>query len=142
MENDFNTFVIQNYSLFALLGVVLILIVGSEFRRATAGFKDISPAEATRMLNHDDAVLVDVRDVNEHSQGHIGQDVHVPLGELPKRVGELEAYKERPVIAYCRSGHRSRTACAQLRKQGFTTVYNLAGGIMAWESAHLPTTRK
>lgn len=142
MENDFSTFVTQNYSLFALLGVIVIFIIGSEFRQVAAGIKEVSPAEATRLLNHDDAVLVDVRDINEHSQGHIGQDVHVPLAELSGRITELEAYKSRPVIAYCRSGHRSRSACAKLRKQGFATVYNLAGGILAWENAHLPITRK
>jgi rhodanese-related sulfurtransferase len=63
--------------------------------------------------------------------------VHVPLGQLAKHA-ELGKYKNRPVIAICRSGMRSGRACSVLRKNGFEQVYNLAGGISAWERANMP----
>lgn len=142
MQADFSTFVAQNYSLFALLGVIIVMIAVTEFRRATAGFREITPTEATRLLSHEQAVILDVREPKEHSQGHIVDDLFVPLAELEGRMAELDRYKEQPLIVYCRSGHRSRSACAKLAKRGFTRLYNLAGGILAWENAHLPVSRK
>jgi rhodanese-related sulfurtransferase len=57
-------------------------------------------------------------------------------------LGQLERHKERPIIVNCRSGATSQIACKELRKGGFEQVYNLRGGIMAWQSANLPVRRK
>ena len=64
------------------------------------------------------------------------------MKQLPQRVAELEKLKSRPVIAYCRSGSRSGGAGSILKKNGFETVYNLGGGIMAWQNANLPLNKK
>ena len=65
----------------------------------------------------------------------------IPLGELRNRIGELEKYKTKPIIMVCRSGSRSAGACGILSKQGFTEVYNLAGGMIAWQQSNLPTEK-
>ena len=90
------------------------------------------------LVNEQDAVFLDVREPTEVAAGRIGEADHIPLSALSKRMGELEGIKARPVIAYCRSGSRSMSACGQLRKAGFESVYNLAGGILAWQNADLP----
>lgn len=93
--------------------------------------------EATQLINHQNAVVLDVREDSEFYAGHVPHSVHVPLGQLAKHA-ELEKYKNRPVIAICRSGMRSGRACSVLHKNGFEQVYNLAGGITAWERANMP----
>ena len=54
----------------------------------------------------------------------------------------LEKHKSRPIVVACRSGAQSATACRILRKHGFEKVHNLRGGVLAWQSANLPLTRK
>lgn len=102
-----------------------------------SGVREVGTLEATRLINHQNAVVLDVREDSEFYAGHIPHSVHVPLGQLAKHA-ELEKYKNRPVIAICRSGMRSGRACGVLRKNGFEQVYNLAGGITAWERANMP----
>ncbi|MEJ2686112.1 MAG: rhodanese-like domain-containing protein [Gammaproteobacteria bacterium] len=134
-------FVVRHWELVAALVALLALLVGNEIQRKLRGIRDVGPMEATQMLNHKDALLLDVREEKEYREGHIGDAVHIPLAALAGRVDELEKHKDRPVVAYCRSGQRSARAGAMLRKQGFE-VYNLGGGILAWQNANLPTTRK
>ncbi|TAH50434.1 MAG: rhodanese-like domain-containing protein [Betaproteobacteria bacterium] len=102
----------------------------------------LSPVEATLLINREDAIVVDVRDQGEYAQGHIPNARHVPLAELARRTGELEKFKERPLILCCASGNRSGSAMAQLKKAGFEKLYNLRGGLIEWEKAGQPISRK
>lgn len=128
---------------FALFAV-LAAIVFTEWRRKAVGVRGISSAEAVRMVNDDDALMLDVREAAEYKGGHILDSVHIPLSKLAERVAELEKYKSanRPIIAYCRSGARSMTACGTLRKHGFEQLFNLAGGIAEWQHNSLPVTTR
>ncbi|MEW6314286.1 MAG: rhodanese-like domain-containing protein [Pseudomonadota bacterium] len=101
----------------------------------------VGTLEATQLINQKDALLLDVRENHEYAAGHLPNSRHIPLGKLKDRLGEIEKYKQKPVVVYCRSGQRSASACATLRKQGFTQVRNLKGGIMAWEAAGLPVQK-
>ncbi len=131
----------NNLMLVAAFVVVLTMLISTEYSRATRGFDDISPTEATRLLNHENTLMLDIRTIGEHRQGHIIDSKHVPTGELNTRLSELDKYKNDHVVAYCRSGNRSVAACRILKSNGFENVYNLGGGIMAWEGANLPTTK-
>ena len=106
------------------------------------GGNGISPAEATLKINRDDAVVIDVRDNAEWAAGRIAGARHMALDQLPKRLGELDKFKERPLVVYCASGNRSASACSMLRKAGFAQVFNLEGGLPAWREANLPVTTK
>ncbi|MDD3609462.1 MAG: rhodanese-like domain-containing protein [Halothiobacillaceae bacterium] len=125
----------------ALFGIIGLMAAG-EVSRKLRRYTEISPAEAARLIGKDDTLLLDVREPDEFRQGHIRNATHVPLGKLAARVAEFEAYKDKPVVIYCRSGNRSGVACAQLAKQGFTIVHNLAGGILAWQHDNLPVKKK
>ena len=127
--------------LVAAFVIVLGMLISNEINRMTRGFDDISPIDATKLLNHETAVLVDIRTAAENREGHILNSKHIPTNELMTRLKELEKHKHDHVIAYCRSGNRSVAACKILKKHGFDNVHNLGGGIMAWESANLPVTR-
>ena len=102
----------------------------------------ISPSAATLLINRQDAVVLDVREPAEFADGHISKAHPVPLGQLAKRLDELQRFKDLPVIVVCRSGNRSANACGILKKSGFAQVLNLSGGMSAWEQAGLPVTKK
>lgn len=125
----------------AFLGT-LGLLVFLEASRLFGGAKSVGPSEATQLNNREDAIFLDIREDNEYRNGHIPGAIHIPLKQLPERVSELEKYRARPVIACCRSGNRSTSAGSILAKHGFERVYNLAGGIAAWQSANLPVNKK
>ncbi len=82
-----------------------------------------------------DFELLDVRQPKEYKQSHIPGSRLIPLGELPARLGELD--RRKPVIAYCAVGGRSKAAAQFLAGQGFSEVYNLAGGIKAWDGGQV-----
>ena len=75
-------------------------------------------------------IILDVRQPEEYRSGHLPGAVFIPLPDLINKVGELDHAK--PIIAYCRSGNRSRAAAAFLLSYGFSKVYSMDGGITAW----------
>lgn len=105
------------------------------------GIKDVDHIVATQLINHKSALVLDVREQGEYDSGHILNSKLVPLGKLRERIGELEKYRDKPILVVCRSGMRSASACALLGKQGFAQAYNLEGGVMAWQKASLPLER-
>ena len=118
------------------------LLLASEFSRRLSGMKSVGPVEATQLSNRENAVFLDIRDEGEYRAGHIPEAIHIPLKRLPERVAELGKKKDFPIIAYCRSGSRSTRAGSILKKHGFENVYNLGGGLTAWQGANLPVSKK
>jgi rhodanese-related sulfurtransferase len=117
------------------------IIVWYEVKRATRGYQDLEPAAATRLMNHDDALMVDVRSAADFDKGHILNAVNVPEAELGDRLGELTKRAGRPVIVYCGNGLASGRTASRLVGAGVKPVYNLKGGLAAWEGAALPVVR-
>jgi rhodanese-related sulfurtransferase len=134
-------FVQQNIMWVAIAAISGGMLLWQTLRSGSGGAK-VSPLQATLMINREDAVVVDVREPNEFAAGHVPNARHIPAGAVDKRLAELDRYKDKPVIVVCQSGNRSSAACSALRKSGFEKVYNLAGGIAAWEQAGMPVTKK
>jgi len=86
-----------------------------------------------------DTQIVDVREPDEWAEGHMGGAMHIPLGELLQRTGELDP--NRPVVTVCHLGGRSLIAAGALSNAGFRDVASMAGGMAAWEDAGQPITR-
>lgn len=131
-------FIGKNPILFIILAVIVGMIVWTELRRFTRGFKDLTPLQVVQMMNHDNALLLDVREDAELNQGRISGAKHIPLSVLKQRIEELRKYCDKPIIAFCRSGNRSVQACSMLKKHQFENVFHMKGGLLAWESAQLP----
>jgi len=131
-------FVVNNWPLFLALAIISYMLARTYFGAGALG--SVRPAEAVQLLNHQDAVVVDVRSDKEFQEGHIVNAMHIPLGILEKRLTELKDYKNSSLIVVCRSGTRSSSAATILNKQGFESVKNLSGGMLAWGSANLPVT--
>ena len=132
----------NNLILVAALAVITFLIIKTEIGAKLSKVAQLNVNEAVRFMNNDDVVVLDVRENNEYGTGHIRDSIHIPMASLTKRMNELEKFKNKKILAYCRSGSRSNHACRTLSKQGFENVNNLAGGIMSWTSANLPISKK
>lgn len=101
----------------------------------------VTPLQSTAMINHENALVLDVRSIAEYKKGHVVNAINIPLNGLAKQLQTLEKYKDKPIIVACKSGSRSGMAVKMLMKKGFEKVHNLRGGMMAWESAGLPVKR-
>jgi len=139
---QFTQFFLHHWELFLVLAVILGMLFGEPLLRSTRGYQGVGPLEATGLISHQNALVLDVREENEFKEGHVLNSIHIPVGKLSDRGKELEKYRERPVIVVCQSGNRSGRASSLLHKQGFASVYNLDGGLVAWRSANLPLTQK
>ena len=111
------------------------------FVRRTTGGPWVSTTQATHLINREDALVIDVREPNEFAAGHVIGAKNLPLGRLDASGADLAKKKERPVIVYCDGGERSAKALATLKKQGYTRVANLSGGLGAWQQAGLPVEK-
>ena len=127
----------HNFLLLATAVVSGAMLLWPLVRRTTGG-PWVSVAQATRLINRDDAVVLDVRDPGEYQAGHIIGAKNTPLERLDG--AELKR-KDRPVILYCESGDRAPKAAAALKKQGFERAVCLSGGLGAWKQAGLPTEK-
>lgn len=133
-------FLQDNWMLAALAAVSGAMLAWSFLGGRLSGVEQADTLKATRLYN-DDALILDVREDKEYASGHIPRARHIPLGQLASRIQELDKFKSKPILVTCRSGQRSARACGMLKKAGFETVYNQAGGIIAWERANLPIAK-
>ena len=122
--------------LLALGALALVVFFGS---RASADGA-ISPTEAASWIKEKkDLQLIDVRTAAEYADGHLANAKLIPVQELAQRLAEID--KSKPVLLYCRSGHRSGNALKILQDKGYKDAKHVEGGINAWQAAGLPVTR-
>lgn len=133
-------FVLDNIFLIAIAFVSGAMLVWPLVRRG-AGGPSVNTLEATQMINRQDALMLDVREQAEYAQAHILNARGLPLSQLEARIGDIEKFKDKPVIVYCATDNRSRAAVATLKKHGFTNAVNLSGGFAAWQQAGLPVQK-
>ena len=135
-------FISNNIALIALFFASGAMLVWPEISRLVGvGGAEIGTLEATRLMNQGPTLILDVRDEKEFAAGHLPKARHIPLPELAKRVEEIAKFKAKPVIVTDRSGPRAGAACRFLKKEGFTNVFQLKGGLNAWQQASLPVEK-
>jgi len=123
---------------FAVLGMLIF----TEYQRFFSGIPSLSPYAATQLLNDGTALFMDVRDEKEFKTGHIKGARSVPVNDLQKQLHEIEKFKEKDVVVYCDNGMRTSRITGKLKKQGFTKLNTLAGGLASWEKSNLPLVTK
>ena len=136
--SDSVDFVRNNLLLFVVAFVSGAMLLWPLFRRS-AGGPWVNTAEATHLINREDALVIDVRDPGEYGAGHILGAKNHPLSRLGD--ADVVKRKDRPVIVYCDTGDRASKAVALLKKQGVNRVVNLSGGIRSWQQAGLPVEK-
>ena len=135
-------FAANHLFLVSLFFGILILLAWNLFSSALTGVGEVSPQEATRLINREQGVVLDVRTAGEYAEGHIIGALNIPAAELDARRKELEKFRERPVITSCQTGTVGARVARSLKMTGFAQACTLKGGIGAWRGANLPLTRK
>lgn len=134
-------FLWDNILLVGLMFASAIMLIWPSIAGLLSGARQIGTLEATRIMNQGNAMVLDVREPNEFSNGRIPKSKNVPLKELTKRLDEINKFKDKPVIVTCASGTRSSGALRMLKGAGFNNIYALKGGLGAWREASLPVEK-
>jgi rhodanese-related sulfurtransferase len=134
-------FAAQSPILTSIFVVLTVALVYTEVARLFVGYKTVSPAQLTDLINRESALLVDVSAIAEFEKGHILGAKHVAMSQFDPENKLLAKAKELPVAVVCRTGQSSSEAAKRLHKAGFTRVYWLNDGLNAWIQADLPLTK-
>ncbi|MFX0126657.1 rhodanese-like domain-containing protein [Klebsiella pneumoniae] len=122
----------------ALLGAVVF----TTFKGLMSKDKVITRGEATRLINKEDAVVVDLRQRDDFRKGHIAGAINLlPSDIKANNVGELEKHKSQPIIVVDGSGMQAQEPASALNKAGFEKVFVLKEGIAGWSGENLPLVR-
>lgn len=125
-----------------LSGLFVALLAALWFSEKLRSGKTVSPQVATLMMNKDEAVIVDVREKKEFSDGRISGSVHIPFDSLKERAAELKKYDGKQIILVDKMGQHSGMAGKLLQTEGFQNVCRMSGGISEWKSSNLPLVKK
>lgn len=131
----------QNPVLSLLFAGLTLALVYTEIARLFVGYKVVSPAQLTGLINKESALLVDVSAIAEFEKGHILGAKHVAMSQFDPENKLLAKAKDLPVAVVCRTGQQSSDAAKRLHKAGFSKVYWLNDGINAWVQADLPLSK-
>jgi rhodanese-related sulfurtransferase len=125
--------------------LLIVLVVAAVFILLKAmnsrGVISVNAEGIREKLKSKETILLDVRTAQEFNDGHIKGARLIPVAEISNRINELAPFKSKEIVVYCRSGHRSATASMVLKKNGFTRVVNLQGGIINWSSKGYETVQ-
>jgi rhodanese-related sulfurtransferase len=92
----------------------------------------LSSHQGEKLLSNHNYIFIDVRTKQEHDTSHIPNSTHISIESLESRIDEIEKYKEKKIVVYCRSGNRSSKGTKILIKYGFEAM-NLSGGMLQWK---------
>ena len=131
----FLEFLAEQWMLASALALCIFLFFQHESRR---GGPTLSPQQLINKVNSEQAVVVDLRDAKEFKTGHIVDAINIPHAKLSEKLGELESYRDKPLILVCKMGQHAGAAGKTLRAAGFDNVSRLNGGMMEWSNSQLP----
>ena len=119
-----------------LIAVGVALFLSLQFTAKATTYRNIeaSPFLLERVASND-WLLSDVRSPEEYADGHIPGAINMPHKSIDEYISELQEYKDKPIILYCRSGRRAKLAMKVLQEQDFTDVMHLEGDILGWNEA-------
>ena len=121
------------------LGLVAVTIawIGYEISRLFRGYAGLTPAALTTLINHENALVVDLRPSADFQKGHIAGSKNVQMSQFDPESKQLAPVKEMPVVLVCQNGITVGPAAKRLKKAGFRHVYILEGGISSWQQADM-----
>jgi rhodanese-related sulfurtransferase len=131
-------FFFHHLELWIAFFVILLFLLALEIRNKITGLKQLSPQEVTRLINRENAVVLDVRDSTQFATGHIIAAINIPQAELEDKISRLEKYKNTPIIIITNAGQPTSKIASLLQSRGFTQLFTLQGGIANWQNSSLP----
>ena len=143
--NDFlhklPTFVGNHLALSALFMIILLALVAMEFGRLLRKYKELTPGGLTLLINRENPLLVDLSARADFEKMHVPGARHVLPSQFDPEHKDLAKAKDLPVVVMDKDGRGSDKAAQRLVKAGFTKVYTLGGGVLAWQQAQLPLAK-
>lgn len=121
--------------------LVLVILVYTEVTRLARKFSEIDSRQAIRLMNADDAVVIDVSGSADYAKGHILGAINLPPSKIEAGNQQLVKYKDKPVLLYCKNGQVSPQMAAKLVGMGFSSVAVLKGGLAQWRADQQPVTK-
>ena len=141
MIDQFFQFVGNHWGLWLLFVGILLLLVLNEYIGKMKGATQLSTNEAVNLINHQGAVVVDLRDDKNYADGHIIGAINIPRSNINHSIQRLNKYKNKPLILACAQGQHAAPAVKQFTQAGIEQLHILKGGIAAWKAANLPLTK-
>lgn len=138
MMNQFIEFSTNHWEMVAVFMAILATLL---FVEKKGGAPGLTASAATTLMNTEDAIVVDIRPEKEFSTGHITGAMNIPATKMKENLNRLEKHKDAPIILVCKSGITSGSSAKDLKKEGFTKLYKLQGGIAEWQSSNLPLVK-
>lgn len=136
------TVFINNHPLLSIAtAAVLALVMIVELMRGKRRGFQLTPQQTTQMINHDNAVVIDIRPNDVYRKGHIIDAQSMTPQEVKASGKKLEKLKNKPIILVCGTGGESQKLAALLLKQGYN-AYALAGGTRAWTDMQMPLVKE
>lgn len=137
--DNFMQFVINHWALWLALVIILLLIFANESQVSGASAEQLSPQEAVNKINHDNAVVFDLRSKDIYRDGHIVDAINASSDAFSQK--RMEKYKNKPIILVCANGSQSNQQLKQIKSSGFEQVFSLKGGMTAWSDASFPVVK-
>jgi rhodanese-related sulfurtransferase len=131
-------FLAEQYILVGAGLLVIFLLLKHENNKAGTS---ATPQMLSDLVNKQGGIVLDIREGKEFRAGHITDSIHMTFNELDKRITEISAHKDKPVIVVCKMGQTSGAATKRLKEEGFTQVYKLSGGIGEWTASSFPLVK-
>ncbi|STX43548.1 Rhodanese sulfurtransferase like protein [Legionella donaldsonii] len=132
-------FVVNHWGLWLALVIVLLIIFINELQTQKKRAKELSPQAAVNLINHENAVVIDLREAEVFRNGHILDAIRATADDFNEQ--RMDKYKTKPLILVCARGLQSSQLATKLREKGFTQPMALAGGMAAWQTAELPVVK-
>lgn len=141
MIDQYITFFIRHWALTLLFIVTVVAIVFYEMIRRVTGVRQVNPQEAVQLINRDDAVIFDMRDLDVFKNGHIIRAIHLKAAHLEEEIKKRVTDFNKPIIILGHSDQMSLTLAKRVLNLGFQSVQVLNGGLGAWQTAGLPLVK-
>lgn len=138
---DIMLFLQNHWQMSTLLVSVLVLLTLFEYFKAKRGTNRLTPAQLTQFINHQDAIVVDVRAQDAYLNGHIVGALSLPIQGLDENIKKIEKFKSKPIVLVCATGTESPRAAITLKQKDFQQIYFLNGGIRTWKEAGMPLVK-
>ncbi len=133
----------QQNMIMSLVWVALfVALIANIVKAANAAYKEISAAQVTQLMNHENGAVIDIRSKDDFKRGHITGALHILPSDIKSgSIAELEKRKSDPIIVVCKTGQTAQESANLLAKAGFEKVYLLKNGLVAWSEANLPLVK-
>ena len=138
---QFFSFLLDHYILTSAFIVLLGMLIYNELRGRVLGYKDTSVNDVVKLINNEDALVIDVREEGLYESGHIVNALNIPVALMDSKLAELEKHRDKPIIVVCRTGQVSARGCVELSRKGFKNLHKLKGGMLSWLDSNMPTVK-